>query len=74
MDIPFDITYRTKFQRRVDWPVDVGIAAGCILGYLIAWVGLIICLGPNHWLGGILGALIGGLAGWIWFKVKIRKN
>jgi outer membrane lipoprotein SlyB len=74
MDIPFEISYRTKFQRRFDWPVDLGIAAGCILGYLIAWIGLIICFGPSHWIGGILGALAGGVAGWVWFKVKIRNN
>ncbi len=74
MNVPFEITYRTRFQRRIDWPVDISIAAGCILGYLLAWIGLIICLGPSHWFGGALGGLIGGLVGWIWFKLIERKH
>ncbi len=72
MNGPFEITYRTRFQRRLDWPVDLGIAAGCILGYILAWIGLIICFGPSHWFGGVLGSLIGGMLGWVWFRLKER--
>jgi ABC-type uncharacterized transport system permease subunit len=52
--------------------VDIGIAAGTILGYVFAWIGLVCYLYLEHWMAGILGALAGGLVGWLWFLVKVR--
>lgn len=60
------------FTRNPDWPVDIGIAAGTILGYIFAWIGLICYLYLEHWMAGILGALVGGFVGWLWFLLKVR--
>lgn len=73
MDNALHLTPSTSFARRLDWPVDIGIAAGTILGYFITWFGLICYLYLEHWMAGLLGALVGGLVGWLWFLVK-RKH
>jgi outer membrane lipoprotein SlyB len=70
MNTPFEFTRRYEFKRNIDWPVDIGIAAGSILGYVVAWVGLVCVLYLGHWMAGMLGAVAGGLTGWIWFKMK----
>lgn len=73
MNIQMEIFNRMDFSRRPDWQVDLGIAAGCIVGYLFAWFCLLGYSYPAHWIGGVMGALIGGLVGWSWFRLRERK-
>jgi hypothetical protein len=70
MNMNFEISQPHEFKRHLDWPVDIGIAGGCILGYVFAWIGLICFLYVEHWMAAMLGALVGGFVGWIWFKIK----
>jgi hypothetical protein len=72
MDQAFDLSSSHVFHRSLDWPVDIGIAAGTILGYVFTWIGLVCYLYLEHWMAGLLGALAGGLVGWLWFLVKVR--
>jgi hypothetical protein len=65
-----EFTQHYEFKRNIDWPVDIGISAGCILGYVVAWIGLVCVLYLDHWMVGMLGAVVGGFVGWIWFKTK----
>jgi|GEM_PF-6024505 len=77
MNMNFEISQPHEFKRHLDWPVDIGIAGGCILGYVFAWIGLICFLYVEHWMAAMLGALVGGFVGWIWFKMKwkdVQKN
>lgn len=62
------------FKRRADWPVDIGIATGCILGYVFAWIGVFGLFHPYHWLAGVSGAMAGGLVGWVWFRLAAKKG
>jgi hypothetical protein len=50
--------------------VDIGIAAGCILGYVFAWIGLVCFLYLEHWMAGVIGAFAGGLVGWLWYLLR----
>jgi hypothetical protein len=70
MNMNFEISQPHEFKRHLDWPVDIGIAGGCILGYAFAWISLICFLFVEHWMAAMLGALVGGFVGWIWFKMK----
>jgi threonine/homoserine/homoserine lactone efflux protein len=70
MNMIFEIPQPYEFKRHTDWLVDIGISAGCILVYVVAWIGLVCVLYLDHWIAGMLGALAGGLVGWIWFKMK----
>ena len=73
MNMPVDVPQPCDFKRNPDWPVDVGIAAGCILGYVFAWLGLVSYFHPNHWVAGVIGSLVGYLVGWLWFRF-VRKD
>ena len=64
-----EVSHPSEFERRPDWPVDLGIAAGCILGYGFAWLGLVRFFHPNHWVAGVMGALVGCLVGWLSFHL-----
>lgn len=62
-----------EFKLRPDWPVDIGMASGGLLGYVLAWIGLICILNLQHWMAGTIGALAGGLAGWAWYRFRPGK-
>lgn len=74
METVFEITDLYKFERHTDWPVDIGIGTGTILGFVFTWIGLICYLYLEHWMAGILGALAGGFVGWLWYLVKGRHS
>jgi high-affinity Fe2+/Pb2+ permease len=74
MNTAFDFPQQNKFKRNEDWPVDIGLAAGCTLGYIITWIGLICYLYLEHWMTAMLGALIGGLIGWIWYRLVVNRK
>ena len=63
-----------EFKFRQDWPVDIGIAVGCILGYVFAWTGLVSYFHPNHWVAGVIGALAGYFVGWLWFRLALKNG
>jgi hypothetical protein len=73
MEAVFESASRYKFVRREDWPVDIGIAGGCILGYVFAWIGLAAYFHPAHWVAGVIGSLAGCLVGWAWYWIA-RKD
>jgi len=73
MNTPIEFTQRYEFKRNSDWPVDIGIAAGSIIAYVVAWIGLVCVLYLEHWMAGMVGALAGGFAGWIWYRL-VKKN
>jgi membrane associated rhomboid family serine protease len=73
MNTSFDIPHLYEFKRHTDWPVDIGIVTGCILGYVIAWVGLVSYFCPHNWVAGVTGSLAGCFAGWLWFRL-VRKG
>jgi len=54
--------------------VDIGIAGGCILGYVFAWIGLIGYFHPSHWVAGLIGAVVGSFVGWVWFKLVMKNG
>jgi hypothetical protein len=70
MEAVFTTTSKYKFIRREDLPVDIGIAAGTILGFVYAWIGLICYLNVEHWMAGVMGSIAGGLAGWVWYNIR----
>ncbi len=72
MNTSLEYPVSNEFQRRPDWKVDLGIAMGGILGYLFAWTGIICLLVLKHWMFGISGAVLGGLLGWIWYRLSAR--
>ncbi len=74
MNTTFEYSQPYEFKRHPDWPVDIGISAGCILGYVFTWTGLVCYLYLEHWMAGILGALAGLLTGWTWFKLKTKHD
>jgi hypothetical protein len=74
MNTAFEMDRPYKFKRNPDWSVDIGIAAGCILGYILAWIGLICYLYVQHWMAGVIGALAGGMAGWAWYFLRLKKR
>ena len=70
----FDIVQPTLLRPRPDWPVDIGIAGDCILGYIFAWIGLIGYFHPSHWVAGLIGAVVGSFVGWVWFKLVMKNG
>lgn len=74
MNTTFEVPNSHEFKRRIDWPVDIGIAAGCILGYVFAWIGLVGYFHPIHWVAGISGAVAGGAVGWVWFQLVVKHH
>ncbi len=68
-----EVSHPYEFEHRPDWAVDIGIAAGCTLGYVLAWVGLVSYFYPNHWAAGVTGALAGCLVGWLYLRLA-RKD
>ncbi len=74
MNTTVDALYPYEFQQSLDWPVDIGIAAGCILGYVFAWIGLVSYFHPNHWVAGVAGALAGCFVGWLWFRLALKNG
>ena len=52
------------------WPVVVYFALFCggFLGYLIGRIALAGSPHPLHWLSGVVGAILGTLAGWVWHQ------
>jgi hypothetical protein len=63
-----------EFRLQPDWPVDIGIASGGILFYVLASIGLICILNVEHWMAGVFGALVGWFVGWLWYRLFIKKN
>ncbi|HEY4691622.1 MAG TPA: hypothetical protein VIK33_20100 [Anaerolineae bacterium] len=51
------------------WPlvVYVGIFGLGILGYLLGELALVAGPHPLHWLAALIGVVIGGFAGWLWY-------
>jgi hypothetical protein len=74
MNTAYEMDRPHEFKRYPDWPVDIGMAAGGILGYVLAWIGIICFLYVQHWMAGVIGALAGGLAGWIWYRFRLLKR
>ncbi|MFA5872963.1 MAG: hypothetical protein WC832_03275 [Anaerolineales bacterium] len=74
MNTTFEIPHPYEFKRHPDWPVDIGISAGCILGYVFAWIGLVSYFHPNHWVAGVIGALAGCFVGWLWFRLVMKNG
>lgn len=72
MNTSFEFPERYEFNRHADWPVDIGIAAGCTLGYILTWIGLVCYLYLEHWMAGVLGAVVGGVVGWIWYRLVMK--
>ena len=73
MNTAFEVTQPYEFRRNSDWPIDIGISTGCILGYIFAWIGLVTYFHPNHWVAGVSGALAGWFVGWVWYRL-VDKN
>ncbi len=66
-------TAKVKIENSIQgWPVVVHFAlfGGAFLGYLIGRIGLNGYPHPLHWLSGGLGAVIGFLGGWIWYRAR----
>jgi hypothetical protein len=74
MNTTFEFPQPYEFKRNPDWPVDIGIAAGCILGYVFAWIGLVNYFHPSHWAAGVIGALAGCFVGWVWFRLMVKDD
>ncbi len=74
MNTTFEIPHPYEFKRHPDWSVDIGISAGCILGYVFAWIGLVSYFHPNHWVAGVIGALAGCFVGWLWFRLVMKNG
>ena len=74
MDNAQNLTWSFLFTRRLDWPVDIGIASSCILGYVFAWIGLACFFYLGHRVAGMIGALAGGLVGWLWFCLVVKNR
>ena len=74
MNTLFEFAHPYEFKLRPDWPVDIGIAGGCILGYVFAWIGLVSYFHTNHWIAGVIGALTGSFVGWIWFQLVMKNG
>ena len=51
------------------WPlvVYVGIFGLGILGYLLGELALVVGPHPLHWLAALIGAVVGGFVGWLWY-------
>jgi hypothetical protein len=52
------------------WPlvVYVGIFGLGLLGYLISELALGARPHPIHWVVALIGAILGGVLGWVWFR------
>jgi hypothetical protein len=74
MDTTFDFARPYVFRLHLDWPVDIGIAGGCILGYVFAWIGLVGYFHTSHSVAGVIGALAGYFVGWAWFKLVMENR
>ena len=55
---------------REGWPliVFVGIFGLGLVGYLFGELTLVGGPHPLHWLTALMGAVIGGFAGWLWYR------
>ena len=51
------------------WPlvVFVGIFGLGLLGYLLGQLTFVGGPHPLHWLAALMGAVVGGFAGWLWY-------
>jgi hypothetical protein len=74
MNAYFEPGKASEFRRQPDWPVDIGIASGGILFYALTSIGLICILNLEHWMAGAARALVGWLAGWLLYRLLIKKN
>ncbi len=66
-------TAKAKIEKSAQgWPVVVYFAlfGGAFLGYLIARIALDGSPHPLHWLSGVVGAILGYLGGWIWYRAR----
>jgi hypothetical protein len=63
-------TSAEKYQQRKEWPAAVYLWAFglAILGYAVGRVGLSYLPHPYHWLSGVVGAVLGILIGWGWYR------
>lgn len=57
-------------KKKKEWPVVVylwtfGLA---VLGYMLSYLGVLPIPHTYHWTTGIIGGVLGILAGWIWYR------
>ncbi len=71
MSNKYRIVKRTE-ETHKEWPTLPYLAAfgGAILGYTIARIALNAYPHPYHWAGGLLGAILGLVGGWVWFRLR----
>ncbi len=57
-------------KTRSGWPLIVyaGIFLLGLTGYLLGQVVFAQDLHPMHWLSGLVGAVVGWAAGWLWYQ------
>jgi hypothetical protein len=60
----------TKEKVKKDWPVVVYFATFGIgiLSYMIGRIALDGYPHPIHWTSGLIGAIVGCLVGWFWYR------
>lgn len=64
-------TKRAKAKSTKEgWPlvVYVWIIGLGLIGYLLGEIALATQPHPYHWLAALMGAVIGGFAGWLWYR------
>ena len=59
-----------EIEKKKEWPVVVYLWAFglALLGYAVGRVGLSALPHPYHWASGLLGAVVGILVGWLWYR------
>ena len=57
-------------KARQDWPLVVymWIIGLGFMSYLVARIALYAYPHPIHWFSGVVGAVIGYFAGWLWYR------
>lgn len=63
-------TIGNRSKTRRGWPlvVYVSVFGAGFLGYFVAEIGFHTRPHPLHWVSGLVGAVLGYLAGWLWYR------